>query len=243
MTQLLSGKVALVTGASRGLGHAAAIELARQGAHIIAVARTQGGLEELDDAVKAAGSTATLVPLDIKDSAGINRLGAAIFERWQRLDILVGNAGILGKLTPVAHLDPTVWDDSLAINLTSNFHLIRAMDALLRAAPAARAVFVTSGAAYKCSPFWGGYAAPKAALEALVKTYAAETATTAVRTNLFSPGPTRTKMRASAMPGEDPLTLPAPEEVAAQLVEMCMPEFSANGEVWKYAQTGLFRQF
>jgi NAD(P)-dependent dehydrogenase (short-subunit alcohol dehydrogenase family) len=238
----LDGKVALVTGASRGIGFATAVALAQRGAHIVAVARTQGGLEDLDDAVKAAGSSATLVPLDLSDTAGIPRLGAAVFERWKRLDILVGNAGILGKLTPIAHLDPKVWDQGLMINLTANFHLLRSMDALLQAAPAGRAVFVTSGAAYKNNPFWGGYAVPKAGLEALVKTYAAEVATSNVRANLFSPGATRTKMRATAMPGEDPMTLPSPEEVGAQLAEMCAPEFTANGEVWKFARTGLARQ-
>ncbi len=243
MTRRLEGKVALVTGASRGLGYATALHLAKEGAHIIATARTRGGLEELDDAVKAAGSTATLVPMNLTDYEAIDRLGAVIFERWKKLDVLVGNAGTLGKLTPLAHIDPKVWDDAMATNLTANYRLIRSMDALLQAAPAGRAIFVTSGLAQKCFPYWGTYSIGKAALEALVRTYAGEVATTNLRVNCFSPGATRTKMRATAMPGEDPETLPTPEEVSAQMVEMCLPEFGDNGGVWKYDVKGLFKQF
>lgn len=242
MTKSLQGKVALVTGASRGLGFATALHLAKAGAHIIATARTKGGLEELDDEVKAAGSTATLVPMNITDLDAIDRLGAAIFERHKKLDILVGNAGTLGKLTPLAHVEPKVWDDALTINLTSNYRLIRSMDALLQAAPAGRAVFVTSGLAQKCWPFWGTYSIGKAALEAMMKTYAAEVATTKMRVNCFSPGPTRTKMRATAMPGEDPETLPTADDVAAQILPMCMDDFNDNGGVWKYDARGLFKQ-
>jgi NAD(P)-dependent dehydrogenase (short-subunit alcohol dehydrogenase family) len=242
MSKPLEGKVALVTGASRGLGFATAVHLAKAGAHIIATARTKGGLEELDDAVKALGSTATLVPMNITDLDAIDRLGAAIFERHKKLDILIGNAGTLGKLTPLAHVDPKVWDEALTINLTSNYRLIRAMDALLQAAPAGRAVFVTSGLAQKCWPYWGTYSISKAALEAMMKTYAAEVATTNLRVNCFSPGATRTKMRATAMPGEDPETLPTANEVSAQILPMCLPEFSDNGGVWKYDAKGLFKQ-
>ena len=243
MTRRLEGKVALVTGASRGLGYATALHLANEGAHIIATARTRGGLEELDDAVKAAGSTATLVPMNLTDYEAIDRLGAAVFERWKKLDVLVGNAGTLGKLTPLAHIDPKVWDDAMATNLTANYRLIRSMDALLQAAPAGRAIFVTSGLAQKCFPYWGTYSIGKAALEALVRTYAGEVATTNMRVNCFSPGATRTKMRATAMPGEDPETLPIPDAVSAQMVEMCLPEFGDNGGVWKYDVKGLFKQF
>jgi len=243
MPQSLAGKVAVVTGASRGLGRATALALAAEGAHIIATARTQGGLEELDDEIKkVSGQSATLVPLDITDYPGIDRLGAAIFERWKKLDILVGNAGVLGKLTPVPHLEPKVWDDVMAVNVTANFRLIRSLDPLLRMSEAARAVFVTSGAAHKAPAFWGAYSISKAALEAMVKTYANEMATSTVRANLFSPGPTRTKMRATAMPGEDPNTLPSPEEVAAQLLPMCKAEFVDTGAVYKYAASGLFKQ-
>jgi NAD(P)-dependent dehydrogenase (short-subunit alcohol dehydrogenase family) len=243
LTKNLEGKVALVTGASRGLGFATAIHLAKAGAHIVATARTKGGLEELDDAVKAVGSSATLVPMNITDLDAIDRLGASIFERFKKLDILIGNAGTLGKLTPLAHVEPKVWEESLAINLTSNYRLIRSMDTLLQAAPAGRVVFVTSGLAYKCFPYWGTYSIGKAALEALMKTYAAEVATSNMRVNCFSPGPTRTKMRATAMPGEDPETLPTAEEVSEQMLAMCLPEFADNGGVWKYDANGLFKQF
>jgi NAD(P)-dependent dehydrogenase (short-subunit alcohol dehydrogenase family) len=243
MTKLLQNKVALVTGASRGLGYATALHLAAAGVHVIAVARTQGGLEALDDAIKSKGGSATLVPLDLSDSPAIDRLGAAIFERWKKLDVLVGNAGVLGKITPVAHLEPKDWASTFDINVTANYRLIRSMDLLLRQSEAGRAVFVTSGQSYKCNPFWGAYSVTKAALEALVKTYAAEIATTSVRANMFSPGPTRTKMRATSMPGEDPMTLPSPDEVAAQLIPMCAASFSDNGGVWKYDQKGLFKQF
>ena len=242
MTKLLEGKVALVTGASRGLGRAAALTLAKQGAHIIATARTQGGLEELDDEIKAVGSSATLVPMDIMDYPAIDRLGAAIFERWKKLDILIGNAGLLGKLTPLPHIEPKSWDDVMAVNVTANYRLIRSMDPLLRLAPHGRAIFVTSGLAQKCFPYWGTYSISKAALEAMVKTYAAEMETSSVRANCFSPGPTRTKMRATAMPGEDPMSIPSADEVSAQILAMCLESFSDNGAVYKYAASGLFKQ-
>jgi NAD(P)-dependent dehydrogenase (short-subunit alcohol dehydrogenase family) len=243
MTGRLTNRVALVTGASRGLGYAMALELAKEGAHVIATARTEGGLTELDDAIKAVGGTATLVPVDIKDYDALDRLGAAIFERWKKLDVLIGNAGILGKLTPLAHVDQKLWDDVMAVNVTANYRLIRAMDPLLRASDAGRAVFVSSGLAYKCWAYWGPYSISKASLEAIVKTYANEVGTTNVRANAFSPGATRTKMRATAMPGEDPETLPPPEEVAAQVIPMCLPDFTDNGGVWKYDPKGLFKQF
>jgi NAD(P)-dependent dehydrogenase (short-subunit alcohol dehydrogenase family) len=242
MTRRLENRVAVVTGASRGLGRAIALTLAKDGAHIIALARTQGGLEELDDEIKAIGGSATLVPSDIKDYAAIDRLGAAIFERWKKLDILIGNAGILGKLTPLGHLDPKVFDDVMAVNVTANFRLIRSLDPLLRASDAGRAVFVTSGLAHKCFAYWGSYSISKAALEAMVKTYATENEQTAIRANCFSPGPTRTRMRAQAMPGEDPETLPSAEEVAAQIIPLCLTDFADNGAVYKYAPAGLFKQ-
>ena len=236
MSQPLSGRIALVTGASRGLGRAAALALSEAGAHVIAVARTVGGLEELDDAIQAKGGSATLVPLDLKDSAGIDRMGAAIFERWGKLDILLGNAGILGVLTPLTHLAPKVWDDLMAVNLTANWRLIRSLDQLLRLSDAGRALFVTSGAANFNRPFWGGYAVSKAALDALVKTYAAELTGTTVKVNLLNPGPTRTAMRAQAMPGEDPLTLPAPEELGPLIVEMLSPGYQASGEIVRFTR-------
>ena len=232
-----------MTGASRGLGRSAAIALAKEGAHIIAMARTEGGLTELDDEIKAVGGSATLVPVDIKDFPAIDRLGAAIFERWKKLDILIGNAGVLGKLTPVSHVDQKVWDEVMAVNVTANYRLIRSMDPLLRQSDAGRAVFVTSGLAHKCWAYWGPYSISKAALEAMVKTDAAEIGTTHVRANCFSPGATRTDMRAKAMPGEDPMSLPHPDEVASQMIAMCEPAFSDNGGVWKYDSKGLFKQF
>jgi NAD(P)-dependent dehydrogenase (short-subunit alcohol dehydrogenase family) len=242
MAERLAGRVALVTGASRGLGASAAVALAKEGAHIIATARTEGGLTELDDQIKAVGGAATLVPLDIRDHDAIDRLGAAIFERWKRLDILVGNAGVLGKLTPLPHVDQKMWDEVMGVNVTANYRLIRSMDVLLRQSDAGRAVFVTSGLAQKCWAYWGPYSISKAALEAMVKTYAAEVATTSLRANCFSPGATRTGMRAKAMPGEDPMSLPHPDDVAAQIVPMCEPTFSDNGGVWKYDAKGLFKQ-
>lgn len=242
MTKRLDGKIALVTGASRGIGYATSLLLAKEGAHVVAVARTQGGLEELDDAIAKVGGSATLVPLDLKDGVGVDRLGLSLFERYQKLDVLVGNAGILGKLTPIPHLDPKDWDEALLVNATVNYRLIRAMDPLLRASDHGRAVFVTSGRARSCLPYWGPYGISKATMEALVKTYAAEVATTNIKANLFSPGGTRTKMRATAMPGEDPMTLPSAEDVSIQMVQMCLPSFTDNGGLWKYAGTGLEKQ-
>ena len=242
MSKQLEGRVALVTGASRGLGASVARALAREGAHVIATARTEGGLTELDDVIKSEGGSCTLVPVDIRDFDALDRLGAAIFERWKRLDILIGNAGVLGKLTPMAHAEPRMWDEVMAVNVTANYRLIRSLDVLLRQSDAGRAVFVTSGLARRCWAYWGPYSISKAALEAMVKTYAAEVATTALRVNCFSPGATRTRMRATAMPGEDPMSLPHPDEVAAQLVTMCSSDFTDNGGVWKYEPAGLFKQ-
>ena len=233
-TRALSDRIALVTGASRGIGAAVALELAKAGAHIVAVARTVGGLEELDDKIKAAGSSATLVPLDMKDSDGIARLALALNERYQHLDVLIGNAGILGVLSPLSHYEPKDWDNMIAVNVTANWHLIRCMDALLQRSQAGRAVFLTSGVAHLGRAYWGPYAASKAALEALVRAYAAETATTNVRANLFGPGPTRTGMYLGAFPGVDPLTLPTPEDVARAVLPLCLASFMENGKLYDY---------
>jgi len=241
MTRLLENRIAVVTGASRGIGKYAALALAKEGAHVIALARTQGGLEELDDEIKALGGSATLVPADITDYPALDRLGAVIHERWGRLDILIGNAGVLGQLSPLGHIEPKTWDEVMAVNVTANWRLIRSLDPLLRRSEDGRAIFVTSGAAFKAFAYWGPYSTSKAALEALVNTYAAEVATTRVTANMFSPGPTRTRMRAQAMPGEDPKTLPTPEDVAQQLAQMCLPGFRDNGAIYKYAPTGLFK--
>jgi NAD(P)-dependent dehydrogenase (short-subunit alcohol dehydrogenase family) len=232
----LADRVALVTGASRGIGCAGALALAKAGAHVVAVARTVGGLEELDDAIRTVGGSATLVPLDLKDYPGIDRLGAALHERFGRLDALVGNAGILGPLSPLGHVEPAAWDAVLAINVTANWRLIRALDPLLRRSDAGRVVFISSGVAALGLAYWGPYAASKAALEVLARTYAAETATTNVRVNVFTPGAVRTRMRAQAMPGEDPMTLPAPDQVAEKIVELCLPSVEESGKLYAYPQ-------
>jgi len=232
MTKSLENKTVLVTGASKGIGRAAAIALGAAGAHVVCVARTVGALEEVDDEIRKAGGSATLVPFSLKDVAGIDRLGAAIFERWGRLDGLLANAGVLGVLTPVTHLEPKVFAQLMDINVTANWRLIRSMDLLLRQSEAGRVLFVTSGAARKHTPFWGGYAMTKAALESLALTYAAECEGTNVRVNLFNPGATRTAMRRKAMPGEDPATLKTPEDVARRLVELLSPANMANGALF-----------
>jgi NAD(P)-dependent dehydrogenase (short-subunit alcohol dehydrogenase family) len=206
----LAGRLALITGASRGIGAAVAKAFAREGAHVILTARTQGGLEDVDDAIRSAGGEpATLLPADLTDFDVIDRIGAAIYERFRRLDILVGNAGILGPLTPVAHIDPEDWDQVIAINLTACYRLIRSLDPLLRLSPSGRAIFVTSGAADGRHAYWGPYAVSKGGLEVLVGTWATELANTNVRANLINPGGTRTRMRAEAFPGEDPRPRPA----------------------------------
>ena len=233
----LDNRIALVTGASRGIGRAVALELARQGAHVIALARNTADLEELDDAIRSQGGEATLVPLDLRDGEAIPRLAGAIAERWRRLDILVGNAGVLGTLTPVHQINPQHWIEAIDVNVNANLRLIQFLDPLLKQSDAGRAVFITSGAVQHLRPYWGTYSTSKAALEALVKTYAHENATTRLRVNLFSPGPVRTIMRAKAFPGEDPATLPAPEDVAPQIAALAWPTETRNGEVVAFSRT------
>ena len=242
MTKPLTDKIALVTGASRGIGAALALELARAGAHVIAIARTTGGLEELDDKITSEGGSATLVPLDLKDSEGIARLALALNERYQRLDVMVGNAGIAGVASPLDHVEPKTWNDMFATNVTANWQLIRTMDVLLKRSAAGRAVFITSGAAHNARAYVGPYSASKAALEALARTYANETAATNIKVNLFSPNPTRTKMRAALMPGEDPMTLPPPEEVAKAIVPLCLPSCTVSGKLYDF-KLGKFLDF
>ena len=231
MNEDLKGRVALVTGASRGIGRAAAKALAAAGAHVILVARTVGGLEEADDEIRKTGGNATLVPLNLKDFDALDRLGASIFERWGRLDALLANAAVLGALTPLAHLEPRTFEELLDVNVTANWRLIRSLDPLLRRSEAGRALFVSAGPARKHVPFWGGYAMSKAALESLALTYAAECEGTNIKVNLLNPGPVRTAMRAKAMPGEDPETLPPPEALAPLIVEMLSPDYEKNGEL------------
>ena len=227
----LEGRIALVTGASRGIGAAVARRYAREGARLVLLARTQGGLEELDDEIRALGAEATLVPLDITDFEALDRLGAALFERHGRLDVVVGNAGTLGTLSPVSHIEPDDWRRVLDVNLTANWRLVRSLDTLLRASDAGRAIFVSSGVAGFVKPYWGAYAVSKAALEMMVKIYAAETARTSVRANLIDPGAVRTSMRAAAFPGEDPMTLPEPDDITDLFVELAEPACERTGEV------------
>ena len=237
MTPDLSGRVALVTGASRGIGKAVALALAGAGAHVVALARTQGALEELDDAIRAGGGAATLVPCDVKDGDALDRLGAAIYERWGKLDVFVGNAGVLGPLSPLSHIDPPQWDDVFAVNVTANWRLIRALDVPLRAADAGRVVLVSSGAGHgaETKPYWGPYGASKAALDMLVRSYAAETRNVSkVKVMAVDPGPLRTKMRAAAMPGEDPSSLRTPEDLAPKILALCDPAWTETGRLYDF---------
>jgi NAD(P)-dependent dehydrogenase (short-subunit alcohol dehydrogenase family) len=227
----LAGKIALITGASRGIGAAVAVRFAGEGAHVVLAARTVGGLEEIDDAIRAEGGSATLVPVDLRDFSKIDELAAALFDRYGVLDILVGNAAEFGVFSPLGHIDPATWAEVVDLNLTANWRLIRAMDPLLRAAPAGRAIFVTSGVARGVFPYWGSYAVSKAGLEMLVKIYAGEIAKARVRTNLIDPGIVRTRLRARAFPGEDPSHLPPPESVADAFLALALPECTLNGEV------------
>src|SRR3979411_2330771 len=219
---------------SRGIGYAAARALARQGAHVVAVARTQGGLEELDDEIREDGGSATLVPLNLTDFDGIARLGAALHDRHGNLDILVGNAGLAGPSSPLGHIELKPWNEVMALNVSANFQLIRCMEPLLKASDAGRAVFVTSAAASIASAYLGPYAASKAALETLVRVWAHEAASTPIRVNLFNPGPIRTRMRATVFPGEDPKTLDTPEQVAELIVPMCAPGWTETGKLYDY---------
>jgi NAD(P)-dependent dehydrogenase (short-subunit alcohol dehydrogenase family) len=227
----LKDRVALVTGASRGIGAALAVELSRLGAQCVLVARTQGGLEETDDAIRAAtGRGATLLPMDLqKQEKDLDMLGPSIVERFGRLDILVHNAGALNKLTPVAHVEPRDWAEVMAVNLTAAWRLIRTCDPPLRASDAGRAVFLTTGRVLRPKAYWGMYGAAKAGMEHLVQTWAQEVAKTPLRVNLADPGIVATKMRALAFPGEDPTTLPAPSAVAPGLAALCLPSETRHG--------------
>ena len=226
----LAGKVALITGASRGIGAAVAVRFAREGAHLVLAGRTVGGLEETDDAVCAAGGSATLVPFDLRDFIKIDELAAALYDRYGRLDVLVGNAAEFGTFSPLGHIDPKLWGEVLDLNLTANWRLIRAMDPLLRQAPAGRAIFVTSRLARDALPYYGPYAVSKAGLETLVRIYAGEIAKTRVRANLIDPGIARTRLRAQIFPGEDPAGVPPPEAAADAFLDLAVPDCTKNGE-------------
>lgn len=233
----LAGRVTLVTGASRGIGYAAALALAKAGSHIIATARTQGGLEDLDDAIRAAGGEATLVPMDLKQPDGLDHLAVAIAQRWGQLDGVFGNAGMLGEITLAHQTDPKVFDDVFAVNMTANFRLIRAVDPLLRKSDAGRAVFVSSGVARTHRAYWSTYAASKAALEAFMSAYAKEVKVAGVHVNMLNPGATRTHMRAKAVPGENPDTLPRPEALAPLVVQMLSPDYQETDACINFRDT------
>ena len=232
----LKDRIALVTGASRGIGYFTALELAKAGAHVIACARTVGGLEELDDAIKGVGGSATLVPFDLSDMPAIDKLGGSIFERWGKLDILVANAGVLGTISPIGHVEAKVFEKVMTINVTATWRLIRSVEPLLLKSDAGRAVILSSSVAHKCRPFWGPYAASKAAVEALARTWAAETQRTALRITSLDPGATRTALRAQAIPGEDPSTVQHPSEVAKVILSLVAPDFAETGKLFDIRQ-------
>jgi NAD(P)-dependent dehydrogenase (short-subunit alcohol dehydrogenase family) len=232
MDMNLNGRIALVTGASRGIGYFTALALAKAGAHVIATARTVGGLEELDDAIQAVGGTATLVPFDLTDMQAIDRLGASIFERWGKLDILVANAGILGVISPLAHVEAKVFDKVMLTNVNAMWRLIRSVEPLLTKSDAGRALLLSSGVASNPRAFWGAYAMSKAAVETMGRIWAAETEHTPLKVNLVNPGATRTAMRAQAMPGEDPATLPHPSEVAEKMLFLASPDMTESGRLF-----------
>ncbi len=233
--QRLKNRIALITGASRGIGRAVALAYAREGAHVIAMARSTGALEELDDEINGLGGAVTLLRLNLTNGDKIDALGPTILKRFGKLDILVGNAGVLGPLSPLGHVSEKDWNEVLNVNLSANWRLLRTLDPLLRKSDAGRAIFVTSGAAHNCRAYWGPYSVSKAALEALVKTYAAEVNDTNVRANLVNPGAVATAMRAKAMPGEDPATLPKPEDLAEIFVRLALPGCTENGAIVQYS--------
>ena len=234
ITQRLKGRLALVTGASRGLGKAVAIALAREGAHVIITGRTTGALEEVDDAIRLFGGSATILALDLTKQERIDQLGPTLYQRWGKLDIFIANAGILGPLSPLGHVTADSWQSVIDTNLNANWRLLRTLDPLLRLSDAGRVVFISSGAASGKKAYWGPYAVSKAGLEALAITYAQETLTTPIRCNIVRPGGIRTGMRARAFPGEDPKTLPEPKDVAPLVVELSLPGQSATGEIFAY---------
>ncbi|HEX9488711.1 MAG TPA: SDR family NAD(P)-dependent oxidoreductase [Stellaceae bacterium] len=229
--QRLAGRLALITGASRGIGAAVAKRFAAEGAQVILVARTAGALEELDDEIRAAGSAATLLPLDLRDFDKIDQMGAALYERFGRLDVLVGNAGVLGSLSPLGHFEPKVWGEVMDVNLTANWRLVRALDPLLRLSQAGRAIFTTCAASRDAVPYWGAYAASKAALETMVRIYAGEVAKTNLKVNLVDPGIVRTNLRAHGFPGEDRARLKAPEDVTEPFLRAAVADCPHNGEI------------
>jgi NAD(P)-dependent dehydrogenase (short-subunit alcohol dehydrogenase family) len=227
----LKDRIALITGASRGVGRAVALVFAREGAHVLLLARTRKALEEVDDQVRAHGGKATLIPLDLADGKAIDALGPSLYERFGRLDVLVGNAGILGRLTPLTHIPSEQWERALAVNVTANWRLIRTLDPLLRRSDAGRVIFVTSGVAHSGRAYLAPYSVSKAALDTVAKTYANETADSPIKVNLIDPGATATRMRAEAYPGEDQATLRTPEQVAEKFVVLATPQWTETGQI------------
>jgi NAD(P)-dependent dehydrogenase (short-subunit alcohol dehydrogenase family) len=230
-TGALAGRIALITGASRGIGAAVAKRFAAEGAHVILLARTVGGLEEVDDAVRSSGGQATLIPVDLKDFAAIDTLGPALLERFGRLDAFVGNASLLGEMTPLTHYEADVWHEVFDVNVHANWRLIRTLDPLLRRSEAGRAILVSSRAAADPRAFWGAYAVSKAALEALARVWASELENTNIRVNVVNPGATRTGMRAAAFPGEDPMSLKTPEDTTGTFVRLARADSTVHGRV------------
>ena len=232
--QRLKGRIALITGASRGIGRAVAKRFAKEGAHLILVATTVGGLEEVDDEIiQLTGTSSTLVPLDVTDFSGVSQLCQQISKRHKRLDILVGNAGILGNLGPITHTLPKIWGNVININLHANWHFLHNFDPLLEKSEAGRVIFVTSTLGSVPRAYWGAYAVSKAALEMMTKIYALEKTQTKIKANLFDPGPIQTSMRAQAMPGEDPRKLKLPENVTEYFVKLAEVSCKLNGKVIK----------
>ena len=234
MSAPLANRIALVTGASRGIGAAVARALAREGAHVVATARSADALRELEQQIRAAGGAATLVPLDLNDGAAITRLASLLRDRFGRLDVLVGNAGIIGPIGPLPQVEPAAWHEVMAVNLTANYLLIRNLDALLHRSDAGRAVFMTSSIVGIARADSAAYAASKGGLELMVRTYANETASSSLRVNLFNPGPIRTYMRATRFPAEDPMTLDTAAQAAEKVLELCLPGFVETGRIYDY---------
>jgi NAD(P)-dependent dehydrogenase (short-subunit alcohol dehydrogenase family) len=231
LTERLKDRIALITGASRGIGRAVAEKFAREGARVLLLARARTALEEVDDAIKEAGGSASLIPLNLTDGKRVDALGPTLYERFGRLDVFVGNAAILGRLSPLSHVPSEHWERVIATNLTANWRLIRTLDPLLRRSDAGRVIFVTSGVAHTAKAYWAPYSVSKAALETLAKTYANETSHSAIKVNIIDPGVIATRMRAEAYPGEDQATLRTPDDVAEAFVEAALPSFTKTGQI------------
>lgn len=236
MTKQLEGRVALITGASRGIGRAVAIRYAQEGAHVILISKSAAALEEVDDEIKAVGGSATLVPMNLRHFDKIDQMGQALYDRFGKIDIVVGNAGVLGTLTPMAQMKVKTFDEVMDVNVTANWRLIRSMEPLLRQSDAGRAIFLTSGTTKGPRAFWAAYAVSKAALENMVQTWAMELGKTKIKANLIDPAATRTKMRAAAYPGEDPETVKDPEALTDLFVELALPSCEKQGEVIRFAK-------